>query len=38
MIPLNIESNVAGGVGKIAKGLLEFFRSFEALDLSPLES
>ncbi len=38
VIPLNIESNVAGGVGKIAKGLLEFFRSFEALDLSPLES
>ena len=34
VIPLNIESNVAGGVGKIAARLLEFFKTFESLDLS----
>lgn len=34
VIPLNIESNVAGGVNKIATRLLEFFKTFEALDLS----
>jgi phosphomannomutase len=34
VIPLNIESNVSGGVDKIATRLLEFFQSFEALDLS----
>lgn len=34
VMPLNIESNVAGGVEKIAKRLLEFFQPFEALDLS----
>ncbi|MEC4982877.1 MAG: phosphomannomutase/phosphoglucomutase [Oscillatoria sp. PMC 1068.18] len=36
VIPLNIESNVAGGVKKIAVRLREFFQNFEALDLSVL--
>ena len=36
VIPLNIESNVAGGVKAIATRLLEFFPKFESLDLSPL--
>lgn len=35
VIPLNIESNVEGGVNKIALRLLEFFKGFESLDLSP---
>ena len=35
IIPLNIESNVAGGVSKIVGRLLEFFKTFEFLDLSP---
>ena len=35
VIPLNIESNVAGGVGQIVPKLLEFFQTFELLDLSP---
>lgn len=34
VIPLNIESNVPGGVALIAGRLLEFFRSFDALDLT----
>ncbi len=34
VIPLNVESNVSGGVDKIVTRLLEFFQSFEALDLS----
>jgi phosphomannomutase len=34
VIPLNIESNVAGGVEKIVSRLLEFFQPFEALDLT----
>ncbi|MBP0016665.1 MAG: phosphomannomutase/phosphoglucomutase [Cyanobacteria bacterium SBLK] len=38
VIPLNIESNVSGGVQKIASQLLEFFPTFESLDLSPLET
>ncbi|MEM9542631.1 MAG: phosphomannomutase/phosphoglucomutase [Cyanobacteria bacterium P01_E01_bin.42] len=38
VIPLNIESNVSGGVQKIATQLMEFFPTFESLDLSPLES
>lgn len=37
VIPLNIESNVAGGVAKIASRLLQFFQSFESLDLSPFK-
>ena len=36
VIPLNIESNVAGGVESIAKRLLGFFQDFEDLDLTPL--
>lgn len=36
VIPLNIESNVAGGVNKISARLLEFFKPFESLDLSSL--
>jgi len=36
VIPLNIESNVAGGVNEIAGRLREFFEKFEALDLSAL--
>ncbi|MGK7914278.1 MAG: phosphomannomutase/phosphoglucomutase [Prochloraceae cyanobacterium] len=34
VIPLNIESNVAGGVTQIANRLLDFFKTFESLDLS----
>jgi phosphomannomutase len=34
VIPLNIESNVPGGVALIAGRLLEFFKPFDALDLS----
>lgn len=34
VIPLNIESNVKGGVKKIATRLLTFFKDFENLDLS----
>ncbi len=36
VIPLNIESNVAGGVNKIASKLRDFFQEFSALDLSVL--
>jgi phosphomannomutase len=35
VIPLNVESNVSGGVSKIATRLLDFFQPFESLDLSP---
>lgn len=38
VIPLNIESNVAGGVIEIATRLLEFMEDFAALDLSSLQS
>ncbi len=38
VIPLNIESNAAQGVSKIAARLLEFLPSFELLDLSSLKS
>lgn len=34
VIPLNIESNVAGGVSLIRSRLIEFFKSFELLDRS----
>ena len=34
VIPLNIESNVAGGAAKIAARLREFLQSFEALDVT----
>jgi phosphomannomutase len=34
VIPLNIESNVSGGVDKIVTRLLAFFKIFEFLDLS----
>lgn len=34
VIPLNIESDVKGGVKNIATRLLQFFQEFEALDLS----
>ncbi|MEA5532665.1 phosphomannomutase/phosphoglucomutase [Crocosphaera sp. XPORK-15E] len=37
VIPINIESNISGGVSKIATRLLEFLTSFILLDLSPLE-
>ena len=36
VIPLNIESNIAGGVNKISSKLKPFFTTFELLDLSPL--
>ena len=36
VIPLNIESNITGGVKKIAARLLVFFQDYDALDLSPL--
>ncbi|MGK7931585.1 MAG: phosphomannomutase/phosphoglucomutase [Microcystaceae cyanobacterium] len=34
VIPLNIESNVEGGVSHIAARLLDFFKGFNSLDLS----
>ena len=34
VIPLNIESNVSQGISKIAARLYDFFKPFEALDLS----
>lgn len=37
VIPLNIESNVQGGVGKIANRLKSFFESYELLDLSAFD-
>ncbi|MEO1349121.1 MAG: phosphomannomutase/phosphoglucomutase [Cyanobacteria bacterium J06635_15] len=37
VIPLNIESNVEGGLDQIKTRLLAFFQSFDALDLSPLQ-
>jgi len=37
VIPLNIESNVSGGVATIARKLLTFFQSFDALDLSTMK-
>jgi phosphomannomutase len=36
VMPLNIESNVQGGVTKIAKRLLEFFQPMKGLDISVL--
>jgi phosphomannomutase len=36
VIPLNIESNVAGGVAKINKRLISFFETTESLDLAAL--
>ncbi|WP_416309797.1 phosphomannomutase/phosphoglucomutase [Spirulina sp. 06S082] len=38
VIPVNIESNVSGGVQKIVNQLLEFFPPFESLDLSSLKT
>jgi len=37
VIPLNIESNVEGGVSQIAKTLLGFLQQFDKLDLSAFE-
>jgi phosphomannomutase len=37
VIPLNVETNVTGGVAKIQARLLAFLQSFEALDLTPLQ-
>ena len=37
VIPLNIESNVKGGVAKIVTRLLTFFPTFEYLDLSSMK-
>ncbi len=36
VMPLNIESNIKGGVAHIASRLLEFFQTIESLDLSTL--
>lgn len=38
VIPLNIESNVTGGVKSITNRLLDFFQEFKSLDLMPLSS
>ncbi|MEB3227159.1 MAG: phosphomannomutase/phosphoglucomutase, partial [Synechocystis sp.] len=37
VIPLNVESNVTGGVTLIAKRLREFLRRFEPLDLTSFD-
>ena len=36
VLPLNIESNVKGGVSQIATRLIAFFRDFESLDISAI--
>lgn len=36
LLPLNIESNVSGGVKKIAEELYAFLKNYDKLDLSPL--
>jgi phosphomannomutase len=36
VMPLNIESNVQGGVAQIAKRLISFFQAIESLDISAL--
>ncbi|MEL4897309.1 phosphomannomutase/phosphoglucomutase, partial [Crocosphaera sp. Alani8] len=33
VIPINIESNVSGGVKKMANKIVEFLKDFDALDL-----
>jgi len=38
VIPLNIETNVQGGVNKIASRLTVFFQEFSHLDLSVFDS
>ncbi|MCU4174977.1 phosphoglucomutase [Carboxylicivirga sp. N1Y90] len=38
VIPLNIESDLEGGVSKIAEKLLEFFNNFEYLNLKALQN
>jgi phosphomannomutase len=38
VLPLNIESNVAGGVGKIKNKLIRFFKTASQLDISSLLS
>jgi phosphomannomutase len=37
VIPLNIESDVKGGINNISQRLLDFFKNFEALDLSSFD-
>jgi phosphomannomutase len=37
VLPLNIESNVVGGVGKISDRLFNFFRAIASLDISGFE-
>ncbi len=37
VLPLNVESNVPGGVEQIRRQLLSFFQRFEQLDLSALQ-
>ncbi|MEM9220077.1 MAG: phosphomannomutase/phosphoglucomutase [Cyanobacteria bacterium P01_F01_bin.150] len=37
VIPVNIESNVSGGVARIADGLRHFLKDWNGLDLSPLQ-
>lgn len=37
IMPLNIESNTAGGVMQIAKDFYEFIRAFDELDVTPIE-
>ena len=37
VIPLSIESNVAGGIEQIINRLRGFFKEFDALDLSPID-
>jgi phosphomannomutase len=38
VMPLNVESNVKGGVAQIVDRLLAFFQTTESLDLSALSS
>ncbi len=38
IIPINIESDAAGGAKRIAKRLLQFLQAFGSLDLSPLRA
>lgn len=38
ILPMNLESNLSGGVRKTAAGLLEFFSRFDRLDITPLHT
>ena len=38
ILPMNLESNLPGGVRKTAAALVEFFSRFDRLDITPLHT